>query len=82
MRIEVTVNHIRRGVRHDGKWCPIALALREKFPGVSVVAYPNYIGISTEDFYPPPEATAFMMAFDRGVGVQPFAFDLDGLEGP
>lgn len=78
MRIEVTQEDIKKGERHSGISCPIALALKRALPG-------RHVGVSEETadigenarVLLPLEAQDFIDDFDDGLGVDPFAFELD-----
>lgn len=92
MKIEVTAEDIQNGTPNEMGCCPIALAVRRATgkPYVSVGAKNVEIGTFTQytengtklgggpenrlDL--PNEATLFILDFDSGVTVQPFAFDL------
>lgn len=77
MRINVTQEHIDRGVRGDCAACPIALATTEVIhERVGVVG----LHIIDNDGIPIKETTVkmrqFMDNFDDGKPVQPFSFNL------
>lgn len=88
MRITVTAEHIRCGVPCDGCNCPISLAIREQcsIPAGGVDISPLAAWVQAEDMAPwkrrplPLEAAEFVRDFDANRPVQPFAFDLPGLE--
>jgi hypothetical protein len=88
MKITVTQAHIDRGTREFGQWpagcrCPVAHALAERFPYARLRSYPypalvnaGAIRIGRATFDPPPEVTAFVIAFDNDDPVQPFTFEI------
>jgi hypothetical protein len=83
--VSVTDEDIRLGKPKDGTCCPVALALRRAFPGVSVldldqdeaeILFDNGDSLTLDL---PPDAGHFVNQFDRhGPGaVAPFSFDLE-----
>lgn len=83
MRVDVTEDDIRRGVRGNHNRCPVALAVqREGFPHAMVSAVicegdtwrPGHLHSPT-----PPEVRVFTSQFDAGVDVKPFSFEFDWL---
>lgn len=78
MIINVTAEHIARGKRNDGFRCPVALAFAEGVGHVFVasdcVARGAFGGILCDL---PSEVAAFIDAFDEGVAVSPFAFEVE-----
>jgi hypothetical protein len=83
MLIRVTEKHIERGRRHDICACPIALAIREQMPfATEVKVYATRVAIHKEEGLAftrpllPPDAIAFICAFDAKRSVQPFEFEL------
>lgn len=78
MKVEVTQRHIDNGNRCDCWDCPIAKALSETLSGHVAVGSRdvNLPGISGSDVPLPPEAIAFIKAYDAGQQVQPFSFEL------
>ena len=80
--ITVTAEHIARGEREDCEGCPVALAIQEAFPDLSYsIVGPEEITmgpLEAEISLPTPrEAVFFILAFDNGEPVRPFAFELD-----
>jgi hypothetical protein len=80
MKITVTAEHIRYGRPCDLLSCPVALAIRDAewaaFPwvtGGAVEVLGTRINVSL-----PEEACRFISAFDSGMVVSPFEFDLPG----
>lgn len=87
MLINVTQDHIDRGVKEDCEKCPVALAVFETVPGcvyadVSDIGIKVHIrdvanggyGVSTTKA--PASVPAFYAAFDSGRPVKPFSFEL------
>ena len=77
MNIQVTQEHIKQGVRRDCHYCPVALALRE------TLTEANYTGVFSTGInvdgvmHPTIESVKdFMDAFDGGLPVEPFSFEL------
>jgi hypothetical protein len=74
-RIEVTQDDIDRGVIGDGDCCPIALAMRRRWPNVSVGTRAVYLsGMRMTEL--PREARHFIVDYDLGEPVYPFSFDV------
>lgn len=87
MIINVTQEHIAKGLKGNSCQCPVALALNEAFEGKYVAS----VGALTADLYIkkdrlfvlerlaslPQEATNFIMRFDKEKFVQPFSFDIE-----
>jgi hypothetical protein len=83
MKIEVTQEKISRGARCQSDNCPIALAWEVAFPGCTHVRVTKAALVFWRDAIGncwsaglPPEATAFITAFDDGEPVSPFAFEV------
>lgn len=88
LRIDVTEEDIRLGVKEDTSWCPVALACKR-------VAPPEVFDLEVESRYvtfkmpktvcmgPLPEVVHnFIFEFDRSFFVKPFSFDLEVQEEP
>jgi hypothetical protein len=74
--LTVTKKHIEAGFRRNCSFCPVALALKERFTGqrVYVCCYMAEIG---DTVVPLPEKVSdFIHAFDRGDPVTPFKVEL------
>jgi hypothetical protein len=78
MRIRVTQECINDGVQCDCRACPVALAIRRKYPKRDVSVYRDemllrhpYRKISL-----PQRACDFITAFDEGMPIKPFSFEL------
>ena len=78
MKVEVTQEHIDRGQRKAHCYCPVALALKDVGVKEPVVfgGYFRALG-DTEDTKLPPKVDDFVLAYDLGLKVTPFTFDLD-----
>lgn len=80
MKISVTQAHINEGVPKVGAQCPIALAIKEAtganaYVGNSEIFLDNP---ETERGIPhSPTISSFIDAFDDGLPVQPFEFELE-----
>lgn len=83
-KIEVTRDHIKKGIRANGSSCPIAIALipllkASHYP----VVYTGYVSFTVPNRWHsinlnmPGEATIFLNDFDKGLNVDPFTFELD-----
>jgi len=81
MKVTVTQQHIDKGVKGSCGFCPIALAIKEAFnTDYVLVASDLDIGESIRDFPTPEEVQQFYCDFDRGQPVQPFTFELKGID--
>jgi hypothetical protein len=88
MRINVAQKDIDDGVRESCAACPVALAIRRKIRQGGIAVADRYMVVSgvqvtsshtligTSSYSNPPEARAFIVAFDSGETVEPFSFDL------
>lgn len=79
MQIAVLAEHIEQGVKANCYKCPIAQAIswamgRE----AAVTPYSIYVGGVHYDL--PEEAREFVQLFDEGCVVEPFTFEIEGLE--
>lgn len=75
IKVTVTKEDIRRGIREDPESCPIARAVR-RATGRRFVAVDEAITFdSTREVYNlTPQADQFINDFDRGDNVKPFKF--------
>jgi hypothetical protein len=89
VRVKVTEEHIKAGVRCCGNRCPIALAILEQAPDFAGASVGNGIVSLWRD--PPAawafaaldrEAYRFLRYFDGGLPVEPFEFDLNLYKSP
>jgi len=87
MKVQVTNEHIKKGIPCESSSCPVALAVKELFPGkdVAVQSFPfnvKVIGVQidgksidiTEDQL---EVNRFVRLFDHWGYVEPFEFELN-----
>lgn len=81
--INVTIEHIEKGKKHDCGECPIALAIKEVVKdgvefgvGTGRVTFQQPNSGEYHSEYLPLVATGFIMGFDRGYPVVPFTFEL------
>jgi hypothetical protein len=81
--VRVTADHIAAGEHRDACWCPIALAIRELWPGrlpggVEVGGYqPGFARVHDGGWWRaelPAAAQVFMRDFDERSPVEPFEF--------
>lgn len=75
MRIEVTQEHIDKGVMGDCEDCPIARAIRAVGIDASVQDHVMLIGDRT--VVVGPFLFSRMFQFDNGYGMDPFSFELE-----
>lgn len=80
MKVIVTQDHIKNGMRYSSTLCPIALSLREH--GVAPTVGAANAGLYGKNgfFYRgrlPDAAQLFVARFDEGDKVEPFEFDLE-----
>lgn len=81
--VDVTQQDIDAGERYQCDRCPVALALTRTLPGAFVEVGNNYIRLrrfseSHSNYLTTPDAVeGFIVAFDSGQPVDPFAFALD-----
>jgi hypothetical protein len=81
VRIEVTAEDIRAGSAGDPWLCPVARALR-RTTGRGWLVDDDTLDRLRDNAHLgsvpcPPEVADFVLAFDRGDAVAPFAFDLE-----
>lgn len=80
VRNEVTLDDIIEGLTCSVFHCPIARAVKRNFPAYEVEVDYEYVrlekGAKQFTFRLPPEAVAFIDAFDAQQHVEPFSFDL------
>lgn len=83
--ISVTQDDIDEGKPGHCNHCPIAIAARRVFPGMTVRVWDllTTFGIVKVGYYRmPPEACDFIRNFDRGPSwrVQPFTFEIESVD--
>ena len=81
MKIQVKEIHIKRGTRNNGQSCPIALAFREQrpdliWPDVDADMITFGSGDNQTDRTLPEHVSNWLQAFDLGVPVKPFTFNI------
>ena len=78
VQIYVDEKCIKNGVIGDAKHCPVALACKKYLPR-NVVKFigPLTMEIGGRNIISPKEVKLFIMAFDKGLDVEPFDFTLD-----
>jgi len=75
MVIEVTQEHIDKGLKMSCSMCPVALALKDKgFTHVSVIGYSMFVDGSR--YINTPELRQFINDFDMGEYVKPVQFEV------
>lgn len=85
-KIEVKNKHIKAGKRGKCELCPIALAIKEKFPSAAVYVDFNIVELHFSNgvrltSYLPQKASAFISRFDEGLKkVRPFSFCITPVE--
>lgn len=83
MKIEVTKEDIKTGMRCNGQACPVANAIRRACPGVSFhvtrsLVQWRLVGIQAKlNIELPGKAISFIEAFDFLHEVQPITFELE-----
>ncbi len=76
MIICVTKSDIKRGVQNIPTCCPIALAMKRRFPRRSVFVRRYYVKLSNRIYSLPASAVNFVNKFDHDRRVRPFRFTL------
>lgn len=78
MRISVTEDHIKKGRKREPRFCPVAIAVRERLKlSEYQVDVGNRIWIKDFPVEIPHAVNRFVSDFDNGRPVEPFEFDLD-----
>ena len=85
MRVKVKQRHISKGVSGCPLKCPISLAIRYLFFMKKALVTYSRVKVSTllgvpRYYFLPPDASAFIRAFDVGEQVEPFEFDLVSMD--
>lgn len=77
--IQVTADHIARGIRKMCTCCPVALALRDAgYPHAEAGVDDLYLSRELGAIPIPPECANFIPAFDEGCpDLQPFSFQIE-----
>lgn len=79
MKITVTKKHIKRGKPCNHRFCPVALAVKQKLHTRKVAVWSTAIFIKGEKFAAPEEVRRFTAVFDHPssrIDVRPFSFEL------
>lgn len=76
IKINVTKDHIRRGVRGSACDCPIALALKQTLITHNVSVSSTAIVVNNIGFSVDKKDLRFIERFDAGQPVRPYSFDL------
>ena len=79
IEFEITQENIERGMLGDCSHCPVALALRRKFPEGKIRVRPFGTNIGPKIYKNHSLLTAFIYAFDDGLKVQPGTHTLEEL---
>lgn len=80
MKIKVTEKDIKYGEERCPGTCPIARAINRELPGQDVMVFKSICEINHYEYELPPRAYDFIEQFDAGLPVEPFEFDISGLE--
>ena len=73
IEVKVTKKNIKEGKRGQVRFCPIALALKEYYPGADIrVGYK--VQIDNRNFRTSQRADNFITKFDSGHKVKPITF--------
>lgn len=78
--IEITQEDIKNGKKQNCWRCPIALALKRKFPAKNLWVQEVFIedkGSNNEEYDLPKDAICFISKFDNEETVLPFSFEID-----
>lgn len=78
IKVNVTQEHINRGIRFKPCLCPVALAIKSAMQQSVVVGIYEAV-VGTTNVYLPIEVTRFINEFDLDLptNVQPFSFNLE-----
>lgn len=74
INVIVSDKNLREGVRVDGNFCPVALAVKRKFPLSHVLVISTSVIIDGVKYPTPRWVAEKIRAFDRGEDVVPFRF--------
>lgn len=77
MLIEVTREDIDHGLAGSCGSCPVALAIRRRFPDGWVRVGIRCVYAGGRAYHLPSGAIEFIERFDGGMPVEPFSFELD-----
>ena len=76
IRIKITKEHIRKGVRGSACECPIALALKETLITNNVHVDMDGMRVNHVSYALDKKDRKFIERFDAGMPVRPYDFDL------
>jgi len=76
IKVHVTQEHIDKGECCSVTRCPVALALKERFLGKTVVVGKTYVQINQKFYRLDSKGCKFIRAFDDGRKVQPIEVTL------
>ena len=74
-KIEITQEDIDRGMRGRSDFCPVALALRRKWPEAEMGCFACDLG--NRLVLVPELVSKFVEDFDSGKPVKPFTFEIE-----
>jgi len=75
MRIQVTADDIKHGIRRDAHGCMVARAIKRQTKAIHVEVG-TYININSDTFQIIPRVMNKIIQFDNNLRVTPFSFDL------
>lgn len=78
MRISVLPRHIEKGVPTLARDCPVALAIADAFKSIGVRPFVLATSVRWDGvvYQLPGDVVEAITRFDRGGGMEPFAFDM------
>lgn len=77
MKIIVTKQNIKDGIKGDSRNCPVALAIKKEYPICDVSAAEDYIYLGDYEYKVPRSVQRFITKFDKvKSSVKPFCFIL------
>jgi hypothetical protein len=79
MKVKITEQHVQKGQRCESNFCPIALALKERFDDPSVGSHGGSILQQGRRsfFMLDPKGRKFVADFDKGLPVEPCELNLE-----
>lgn len=80
MKVKVLQHHIDAGTRGNAGKCPVALALGEYFPEVTLIRVGHWSLVVDNESWVYPQGSVlsdFTRSFDDGLPVEPFEFELN-----
>jgi hypothetical protein len=76
IKVNVTKDHIRKGIRGSACDCPLALALKETLITTNVSVDANSIRVNHVYFKTDKKDVRFIERFDAGKPVRPYSLEL------